>query len=60
MNVELILNLKKMKQENDEDGWIAEYVQCDLCSHKWTAVYLAKLIRLECPNCTNMVIFDNL
>jgi formate dehydrogenase maturation protein FdhE len=49
-----------MKQENDEDGWIAEYVQCDLCSHKWTAVYLAKLIRLECPNCTNMVIFDNL
>lgn len=47
-------------EEDDKDGWIAKYVQCDLCSHKWTAVYLAELDKLECPNCNNMVIFHKL
>jgi hypothetical protein len=49
-----------MEEEDNEDGWTANYIQCDLCSHKWTAVYLTELDKLECPNCTNMVIFDNL
>lgn len=35
-------------------------VQCDLCGHKWTAVRPDGLIKLECPNCRNMVYFENL
>ena len=44
--------------EDNEEGWTANYIQCDLCSHKWTSVYPAELDRLECPNCNNMVMFD--
>ena len=35
-------------------------VQCDLCSHQWVAVRPAGLIKLECPNCGNMVNFTNI
>ena len=35
-------------------------VECDLCSHKWAAVRPEGLIKLECPNCENMVGFENL
>ena len=40
-----------------ETGWTANYIECDLCSHKWISVYTAQLDKLECPNCTNIVTF---
>lgn len=45
---------------DNDDGWVAGYVQCDLCNHKWAAVYPTKLNRIECPNCSNMVTFEKL
>jgi DNA-directed RNA polymerase subunit RPC12/RpoP len=38
--------------------WIGSEVECDLCSHKWVAVFLAECERLECPNCGNMVTYE--
>ena len=38
--------------------WLGEYVQCDLCNHKWTAVFPKTVEKLECPNCKNMVTFE--
>ncbi len=50
-----------MKQETLEEAeWTFDHVQCNLCNHKWMAVYLYKLNRLECPNCSNMVMFEQL
>lgn len=46
--------------EENEEGWTADYIQCDLCSHKWACVYPEELDRLECPNCNNMVMFEKL
>jgi len=46
--------------EENEEGWTADYIQCDLCNHKWTSVYPEELDRLECPNCNNMVTFGKL
>lgn len=44
--------------ESNETGWVTNYVECDLCSHKWTAVYFADSDRIECQNCSNMVMFE--
>ena len=44
--------------EDDEIGWIAAYVICDLCAYKYTAVYYSTSERLECPNCENMSMFE--
>jgi DNA-directed RNA polymerase subunit RPC12/RpoP len=46
--------------EDNEKGWTANHIQCDLCSHKWVAVYPADLERIECPECNNMVMFEKL
>lgn len=35
-------------------------VECDLCSHQWVAVRPLGLEKLECPNCGNMVYFENI
>lgn len=35
-------------------------VKCDLCSHEWVAVRPEGLDELECPNCSNMVNFENI
>ena len=35
-------------------------VKCDLCNHEWVAVRPEGLIKLECPNCGNMVYFENI
>jgi hypothetical protein len=45
-----------------EDSEQYEYslVECDLCSHRWVAVRPVGLIKLECPNCGNMVYFENI
>jgi hypothetical protein len=40
--------------------WISENVKCDLCSHKWIAVYHCDSDKLECPNCENMVYFEGI
>jgi len=39
----------------DEKGWCANYIECDICTHKWTSVYHIDCDKLECPNCHNMV-----
>jgi hypothetical protein len=46
--------------EDNKESWAADYIQCDLCSHKWTAVYPEELDRLECPNCSNIVMFEKI
>lgn len=46
--------------EDNEEGWTANYIQCDLCSYKWTAVYPEDLDRIECANCENIVMFEKL
>ena len=43
-----------------EGKWEASSVKCDLCSHEWVAVRPEDLIKLECPNCGNMVTFGNI
>lgn len=48
---------KTFKKDNETE-WSANYIQCDLCNHKWTSVYPNELDRLECPNCSNMVMFE--
>lgn len=35
-------------------------VKCDLCNYKWVAVRDEGLERLECPNCSNIAMFENL
>lgn len=42
----------------DEKGWIAAEIQCDLCSYKWVGVYWHECEKLECPNCSNMSTFE--
>jgi len=49
-----------MTPKEKEDNWVANHIQCDLCSHKWVAVYPAELDRIECSNCSNMVMFEKL
>lgn len=34
-------------------------VECFLCAHRWVAVRLEGLYRIQCPNCSNMVEFEN-
>ena len=40
------------------DQYIGSAVQCDLCGHKWVAVFFADSDKLECPNCKNMAFFN--
>jgi hypothetical protein len=35
-------------------------VKCDLCGKEWTAVRPEGLVKLECPECGNMVYFENI
>jgi len=34
-------------------------IKCDLCNKEWVAVRTKGLTKLECPNCGNMVNFEN-
>lgn len=38
----------------------ASMVICLLCNHKWVAVRPKGCVRLECPNCNEIVEFENL
>ena len=63
-NPDLIFDFPELKQmldlsvEEDEDS-VTEEVQCDLCSHKWVAVYYVGTEKLECPNCGNTAYFES-
>ena len=46
--------------EDNKLGWTSDNVECDLCGHKWVAVYPIELDRLECSNCNNMVMFETI
>lgn len=35
-------------------------VKCDLCAKEWVAVRPEDVEKLECPNCGNMVHFENI
>lgn len=39
-------------------GWLGEMVQCDACTHKWTAVFPESCDTLECPNCHIMAGYE--
>lgn len=38
----------------DGKKWAKDLVQCDICEHKWWAVYIAGAKQLQCPNCNQM------
>ena len=40
--------------------WETSLVKCDLCSHEWVAVRPEGLTEIECPNCENIVHFENI
>ena len=45
---------------DDVDPHEASKVKCDLCEYEWIAVRPEGLTKLECPNCHNMVNFENI
>jgi DNA-directed RNA polymerase subunit RPC12/RpoP len=57
--VSYIPEYEKYLEDNDTT-WRSDYIECDLCSHKWASVYPEELDRLECPNCNNMVMFEKI
>lgn len=44
--------------EGLQTGWCGEFVRCDLCGHKWSAVFPEELDRIQCPNCKQFVGFE--
>jgi len=46
------------EKANQPEGFAAGNVTCDLCGYNWVAVRPADLSKLECPNCNNMVQFE--
>ena len=45
---------------DDEVLFEASLVCCDLCGYKWAAVRPMGIEKLECPNCSNMVYFEDI
>lgn len=41
-------------------GFVASMVECDICTHKWTAVFPYGAEKLECPNCLIVANFDEI
>lgn len=41
-----------------DSGYLSDYVECDICTWRWVAVYPAECDTLEFPNCENMAGFD--
>jgi len=37
----------------EDKNWIGELIECDICTHKWAAVYHESCSSLVCPNCSN-------
>ncbi len=44
----------------NQEVWVGAQMGCDLCGHRWTAVYYQASEKLQCPECKNMVSFENL
>jgi ssDNA-binding Zn-finger/Zn-ribbon topoisomerase 1 len=47
------------KEQMVEAHYEVSKVKCDLCGKEWVAVRTEGLTKLECPNCGNMVNFEN-
>jgi uncharacterized phage protein (TIGR01671 family) len=60
LKVEVIGNIYEDNLLELVSKWEVSQVKCDLCGKEWTAVRLQGLQKLECPNCKNMVLFENL
>lgn len=45
-------------KHEEKEGWIPAKVECNLCGHKWIAVYQEDSEELECDNCGNMTVFN--
>ncbi len=45
------------KEDNKHE---VSLVKCDICNHEWVSVRPEGLTELECPNCSNMVQFENI
>jgi len=58
---ELIIQqaLAMEKEQMVEAHYEVSKVKCDLCGKEWVAVRTEGLTKLECPNCGNMVNFEN-
>jgi len=48
-----------MPVEEKEEKLETSHVKCDLCSYEWVAIRPLGTEKLECPNCNNIVIFEN-
>lgn len=59
---ELINYIPEYEQylKDNEKGWLAEKVKCDLCGNEWVAVYHISSEKLECTNCGHMSMFETL
>lgn len=51
--------LPEKPMSNEYDPHEVSKVKCDLCGHEWIAVRPEGLVKLECPNCNNLVSFEN-
>jgi len=56
----ILVDLFYGKHKDKQLMYEASLVKCDLCTHQWVAVRPAGLTILECPNCDNMVTFENI
>lgn len=52
--------LKEQHEYMFADPHEVSQVKCDLCGKEWTAVRPEGLNKLECPQCGNMVLFENI
>ena len=46
------------EHNTQERGGMGSVVECDICMHKWIAVFHSSCERLECPNCGNMAHYE--
>lgn len=51
---------KLIERSEIKDPHETSNVKCDLCGHSWVAVRPLGVEKLECPNCGNMVNFENI
>lgn len=52
--IELIRTCPEDYRREDGSKILINKVLCDICSHKWRAIYYENEPQLECPNCKQM------
>ena len=57
--MELVEYLPEYEEWKESQESEVGKVKCDLCSYEWIAVRPLNTDRLECPNCENMVMYEN-